>query len=178
MTSLKSFIEMKKDKNNNNDEIVNISTVDDHTKCAFSTIVNGKRYKTSSKSLIVNSNGIFADDRHIKAVNNNPYTKIFHVTIIVHGNAGTIKTTTGSVTILGSNAGVNTETGKVAIRGSVNGIVQTMNGEVNIEGNVQGQVATLSGNVHTTELNGDFKSINGSLFNSSLSRKRKAALTN
>lgn len=70
--------------------------------------------------------------------------------IYVHGNADTIKTASGDVTIEGNVTGsVNTMSGSVELlHGSVqNGDVKTMSGNVKVSGSIKGKVSTMSGNI-------------------------------
>ena len=109
-----------------------------------SCIINGKVYQ-GNQSVEITDRGVFVDGKLVGA--EDTQGKSIEVKIVVEGDAESVETASGPVTVHGNVRGsVKTMSGGVTC-GNVTGSVSTMSGSVRAHGTVGGSVSTMSGSV-------------------------------
>jgi hypothetical protein len=68
--------------------------------------------------------------------------------IVVHGTCD-VSTTSGNVVVDGNAGTVKTMSGSVTVKKTVEGNVSTMSGNVNVDGDIKGKASTMSGDIRS-----------------------------
>jgi hypothetical protein len=105
--------------------------------------INGNRVNNiKSNGNISIINGKVIVDGQTLELDDSP---VFNITI--EGNVDKIDGEFASVEVTGDAGTVSTMSGDVTVKGGVNGSVSTMSGDVNAKGGVGGSVSTMSGDI-------------------------------
>lgn len=104
--------------------------------------INGKEYKHIYGAVNITDNGIYVNGKPIEE-----YKEPVTVKLIVQGNVESIEAESSEVNVEGDAGSIVSKNGNITIKGNAKGNVESKNGNIIVRGTVAGDVSTKNGNI-------------------------------
>jgi len=107
--------------------------------------INGKSVSISGQSISIINGQVIVDGKQVNLDDYADDTKVFNIS--VEGNVERISGGFADIVVSGNAGSVNSQSGSVTVEGDVSGSVSTMSGSVRVQGAIGGSVSTMSGSI-------------------------------